>query len=96
MSKLLESKRQDGAKGLIFYCPGCKMYHSVTIAPARNDNGASWTWNGDMDKPTFNPSVGTFMGTEQQCHLFVRNGQIQFLDDSHHDLRGKTVEMEEA
>ena len=96
MSILLESKRFDGAKGLIFYCPGCEMYHSVVIQPGRNDNGASWRWNGDMEKPTFSPSVGTFMGTDQQCHLFVRDGQLQYLSDSRHALAGQTVAMEDA
>lgn len=96
MTKLLESKRTDGAKGLVFYCPGCKIYHSVVISPGLNDNGASWTWNDDMEKPTFNPSVGTFMGTDRQCHLFVRDGMIQFLDDCTHELNGKTVPMEDV
>lgn len=96
MARLLESKRLDGSKGLIFFCPGCKMYHSVVLAPGHFENGASWTWNDDMEKPTFNPSVGTFMGTDQQCHLFVRNGAIEFLSDCHHELRGQTVAMQEA
>lgn len=96
MSKLLESTRSDGAKDLIFYCPGCKIYHAVVIAPGKNGIGASWVWNGDTEKPTFNPSIGTFMGTEQQCHLFVRDGQIEYLSDSRHDLAGQTVPMEDA
>lgn len=27
------------------------------------------------------------------CHSFVRNGQIQFLDDCTHDLKGQTVDL---
>lgn len=96
MSKLLESKKPNGAIVLFFYCPGCKYYHSVTVAPDTNDIGATWTWNGDMEKPTFQPSLLTERGTNRQCHLFVRDGEIQFLDDCSHELRGKTVPMEAA
>lgn len=35
-----------------FWCPGCDEAHSVTVeAP----NG--WGWNGDLERPTFTPSV---------------------------------------
>jgi hypothetical protein len=30
-----------------------------------------------------------------RCHFFVRDGQIQFLEDCHHNLKGKTVPMED-
>lgn len=33
---------------LIFYCAGCKQHHGVT---------ESWQFNGDFEKPTFNPSI---------------------------------------
>lgn len=95
MSKLRRYQTVSGGVGLAFYCPGCKMDHSVAISPAQNVVGASWTWNGDMDKPTFEPSIGTFMGTYRQCHLFIRDGRIEFLSDCTHELRGQTVEMED-
>jgi hypothetical protein len=31
-----------------FYCPGCKEYHTINN---------TWQFNGDYDKPTFQPSV---------------------------------------
>lgn len=38
--------------GLIaFWCPGCDEAHTVKVV-----DGA-WEWNGDVEKPTFNPSV---------------------------------------
>ncbi|TIN82659.1 DUF6527 family protein [Mesorhizobium sp.] len=33
---------------LMFWCPGCGEAHVV---------GPSWTFNGDFDRPTFQPSV---------------------------------------
>lgn len=55
-----------------------------------------WTFNGDMERPTFSPSLVVTIKTEpkkQICHSFVRDGKIQFLSDCFHDLAGQTVEM---
>ena len=86
---------QDGSKAFAFYCPGCGFFHHVRVdkGPAY-DGGPIWAWNEDADKPTFSPSLGVNMGTDQQCHLFVRDGKIIYLEDSKHSLRGQTVEME--
>ncbi|WP_127111989.1 DUF6527 family protein [Shimia sediminis] len=35
-----------------FMCPGCKTHHHVTV-----DGSRGWTYNGNPDAPTFNPSV---------------------------------------
>lgn len=88
---------------VVFFCPGCRCEHGVWTSKAAS-NGARWTWNGDMVRPTFSPSlvVTTEMpqGREApakvvtRCHSFVRDGQIQFLDDCTHELRGKTVPLE--
>ncbi|MDX2187790.1 MAG: DUF6527 family protein [Opitutaceae bacterium] len=91
---------------VMFYCPGCKCGHGVwTEKPALN--GARWSWNGDMVKPTFSPSllIDTEypQGCDEQgrprpsvrtvCHSFVRDGQIQFLGDCTHELAGQTVPL---
>lgn len=36
-----------------FKCPGCKLFHSVNVGT----DGTGWTFNGDLNKPTFNPSI---------------------------------------
>lgn len=89
---LAEEALADGGKGLLFYCPGCKYYHSFTIERAIQP---VWTWNGNMEKPTFSPSLLVNGSTEQRCHSFVVNGQIQYLSDCWHELRGQTVDMQE-
>jgi len=43
---------QDG--GLAFWCPGCQQLHVVWVGAGR---GPRWEWNGDVNKPTFGPSV---------------------------------------
>lgn len=35
-----------------FWCPGCDHVHGVVV-----DAPESWTWNGDLEQPTFNPSI---------------------------------------
>ncbi len=63
-----------------------------------------WTWNGDLEHPTLSPSVlvtwdeyenGDAPPTPKRCHSFVRNGQIEFLNDCTHALAGQTVELPE-
>lgn len=88
-----------------FFCPGCKCHHGIsTKAPA-----PTWSWNGDVEKPTFSPSLLVKMGPKadpvthlapkgaprQVCHSFIREGRIEFLSDCTHELAGQTVEMEE-
>lgn len=87
----------------VFQCPGCECLHGFT---------RSWTFNGNMKRPTIMPSLlvrGTEGITEDQharilkgekiepkpfvCHSFIRDGKMQFLEDSTHALKGQTVEI---
>ncbi len=88
----------DQLVGYSFYCPGCKWYHAVHINPYLNSIGASWGFNGDLEKPTFSPSVLhrveiPHMRKVLTCHSFVENGQIKYLPDSTHALAGQTVDL---
>jgi hypothetical protein len=79
-----------------FHCPGCGYAHAVTVNSHTNSQGASWSWNGSMDKPTFIPSINCNADDPQhRCHSFVGDGKIQFLSDCFHKLRGQTVEIPE-
>lgn len=40
----------------MFFCPGCQEHHAVWTKK-RNALGAIWDFNGDMERPTFNPSL---------------------------------------
>lgn len=82
-----------GGKLYVFHCPACKGGHPFEVDVP---NGAGWTWNGSLDKPTFTPSLlihGGGIGKDPRCHSFVADGRIEFLGDCTHDLAGKTVEI---
>jgi hypothetical protein len=73
--------------GVIIYCPGCKQYHVFD---------SRWEFNGDFEKPTFKPSMlVNERWPQKRCHSFVTDGKIQFLSDCFHDLKNKTVDLEE-
>lgn len=79
-----------------FHCPGCEYGHAVAVNGARMENGAAWQWNGSLGAPTFQPSLlinKDLQGDSPRCHSFVKNGRIQFLNDSTHKLAGQTVEL---
>lgn len=61
-----------------------------------------WTFNGDIEKPTFRASMLSDRTLSlphgkdvkpMRCHSFVTDGKIQFLDDCTHELRGQTVDL---
>jgi hypothetical protein len=70
-----------------FWCPGCDGAHGCTIAGPN-----AWMFNGDVDRPTFSPSVLT-LGRPPRCHSFITHGRIEFLPDSEHALAGQTVDL---
>lgn len=82
-----------------FQCPGCKRGHSYTIK--LNDlmnkrNHPCWEFNGDINNPTFSPSLLNYASENTpRCHLFIRNGKIEFCGDCEHELKGKIIEMKE-
>ena len=55
-----------------------------------------WAWNGDMERPTFTPSLLVNKNhPEVTCHLFLTDGMIQYCGDSHHALKGQTIPLPE-
>lgn len=39
---------------LMFRCPGCRSSHVVSVGAG---DGPRWEFNGDMERPTFKPSI---------------------------------------
>lgn len=37
---------------MLFWCPGCDEAHAI-----HHDGPNAWGWNGDLERPTFTPSV---------------------------------------
>lgn len=80
----------------IFECPACKSWHPIRIKSPDPSKRPIWEWNGDIEKPTFSPSLLVYPHTGQpRCHCFVREGRIEFCSDCDHELAGQTVEMVE-
>lgn len=79
----------------LFYCPACQEGHFFQTEPGPQPH---WTWNGDTEKPTVNPSirirsVRNNPALNHVCHFFIRNGQIEYCGDCTHSLAGQTVAM---
>lgn len=63
-ARLVEFSGDRPGKQVFTWCPGCDMLHPFTIeAPAPPDGGealnrgVTWTWDGDLERPTFEPSL---------------------------------------
>lgn len=83
----------EGGRRVYFHCLGCGYDHPFKIDTPQ-ENGAMWTWNGDFNKPTFDPSLLCNKDTpEMRCHLHVIEGQIRYATDCFHELAGTTVEL---
>jgi hypothetical protein len=91
MPKLIEHTYNYG-KSYRFFCPGCGNYHMFDV---RIDGAhPSWTFDGNMERPTFSPSLLCNPNhPPSRCHLFLKGGMIEFLGDCHHRLAGQTVEL---
>lgn len=90
VERLVNNK--DEHVGWVFWCSGCEEVHQYDHR---------WTFNGDETKPTFSPSLlvrgedwSSGERVETRCHLFVTDGEICFLGDCTHKLKGQTVLME--
>jgi hypothetical protein len=102
MTKLLPVEKDGEIVGYYFRCPGCRYGHVAHINPHKNNINARWNFNGNVGKPTFSPSILNRVKFDSRyeqnkpdevCHIFVTDGQIQFLSDCTHSLAGKIVDI---
>ena len=92
MSKLLKQPR-DGGTEYVFWCPGCKCHHFYHVGC---ESGPNWQLDGDMDAPTFTPSLLVNAAEPRsgpRCHLYLTDGRLRYLSDCTHDLAGETVPL---
>ncbi len=54
MPKVKPYSEPDGVIGYSFQCPGCKETHAIPTAPGQPH---CWGFNGDVERPTFTPSI---------------------------------------
>ena len=76
------------------WCPGCGEMHYIAVEKPLS-NGAQWAFNGDIEKPSFAPSVRikVFGEPPDICHYFITDGQIKFCGDCTYELSGQTVPL---
>lgn len=107
----VQKLNHTGMEAYVFECParGCG-HHMIPVAytdeyraqcKAAGRNGAQWEWNGNVDRPTFNPSLlvreyGPNDEVVRVCHSYVKEGRIEFLSDCTHELAGKVVDLPEV
>lgn len=86
--------QQNQLTTYLFWCPGCGEPHPYRVARSAGEppEVPVWEFNGDVDHPTFRPSLLVDRGTAKQCHLHVTEGVLEYCADSHHALAGQRVE----
>lgn len=88
----------DTLYGYAFLCPGCRVRHYVPTGVS-DAEGRRWVFNGDLERPTFAPSLIYEVEHEDRvadvCHLNVTNGVLDFHLDSTHWLSGESVPMKQ-
>ena len=104
---LIMPKVKDEGNGMFsFYCPGCGHNHVYFIAG--HGHRLEWNFNGDVNNPTFSPSLLNRTGSYAEptyidppeipptiCHLFVTEGKIIYCGDCTHHLSGQTFQLPE-
>lgn len=75
----------DAGVSYWMWCPGCDDAVRIT-------NG--WDWNGDLERPTFTPSILTEGGPHGiRCHSFLTDGVWNYLGDCTHAMAGQSMPM---
>lgn len=84
----------DDAGVYIHWCPGCGMAHIAVTDQATTWTGIPtdrWSFDGNMEAPTFAPSFNIDLGNGQRCHYNINAGFMTFHADSTHKLAGSVV-----
>lgn len=80
-----------GVEYLSFWCPACQGWHSVN---------SSWSWNMSLCSTTINPSIKVTgvneQGNQTICHLYVRDGWLEYLGDCTHQMANQKIKMSDV
>lgn len=109
MSKFRFSHVEFDADKYRFYCPGCQCSHFVlialdgwewngdeerpTILPSVHSVGVEPCTPEELDRLMAGEVVKP---RDITCHLWIKNGKIEYQPDSTHALSGQTVDMEDV
>jgi hypothetical protein len=102
----VSAKLRKTEHGFMHWCAGCDDLHHINVAPHHEGKRPNWSFDGDIEKPTFNPSVLHRWGKNVDpnfveespdesgiCHYFIRAGHIEYCGDCTHELKGRTVAL---
>lgn len=87
--------------GWLIRCEACG-HHSIPKAAQPN---ATWTFNGDLIKPTFTPSMNECSNPREhkdyrpdcptrRCHFILTDGVMRYCGDCTHKLANHTVPLQ--
>lgn len=79
LSKVLRGSFDEPAH----WCPGCQEMH---VLPWKR---GGWTFDGNVDAPTFTPSFRHGDRAGKVCHYILTAGVLDYQADCTHALRGK-------
>ena len=103
----ISAKLRKTEQGYSHWCPACDSMHMFYVNQPTH-KGARWTFSGDVNAPTFSPSMNIKWGRYADpsfddsddpahlsgiCHYILTAGQIQFCGDCTHALKGRTVPL---
>lgn len=91
------------------YCPGCECTHELPIEKGTPYSATGcWTLSGGLEYPSFSPSLNIATGSladpnhvddpelpPTRYHSYIVAGNMEYLWDSTHALRGSVVTMPE-
>lgn len=82
--------RPDG-RVHFFWCVACAQRHIFNTDRPPGVRPC-WAYNGDPERPTFSPSLN-YPDKTPRCHLFLRDGRVEYCGDCGHEYAGKTVNL---
>ena len=98
MGALGRKLRNIEGRLLAFWCPGCDEAHFVRVS---GQNGGCWTFDGNVDAPTFSPSVHVtnghyvpgWRGPKCWCNAEIPGGTRFKCARCHSFVRGGRIEF---
>ena len=91
----MAKKKSSSVKVFGWYCPGCKMNHSVNCDA--NNNGAwkhSKEGNGDTISPDLLIRYKDLSGNSIICNSSITDGMIKYKSDTTHEYSNQTIELQ--
>ena len=99
LSPMLHLREHEGRRTYLVWCPACQCCHPFDCWPgAGRPDGPGWTFDGNVELPTFSPSLRIFYARDGNmittCHFVIERGVIKYCGDYQSEFAGRQVQME--